>query len=249
MNLRVLAFALLVGCGTEALDLPTQHEEASDFVPVPEEDKSDGLQVKFDKNLIMWEDFFLAESYLTADQLQAFLEKTPYDSRCWLADEVIDGRRASDVLVETSRERHLNPLMVLARMQVEQSLVSKTARPKQSKIDKAFGCGCPDNSSCNEKYKGLANQIRCAGDTLAKLHAGSMDGTGEWRSGTTTKTLDGKKVTPANDATAALYAYTPWVLKGEGGNWLVWNVTRRFDVYLAKLLASLPQPDAGPPTL
>jgi hypothetical protein len=29
-------------------------------------------------------------------------------------------------------------------------------------------------------------------------------------------------------ATAALYAYTPWVLQGRGGNWLVWNITLRF---------------------
>ena len=29
-------------------------------------------------------------------------------------------------------------------------------------------------------------------------------------------------------ATAALYAYTPWVLVGRGGTWLVWNVTKKY---------------------
>src|SRR6185503_10451750 len=48
------------------------------------------------------------------------------------------------------------------------------------------------------------------------------------RMGKTKTSLDGLSVTPANHATAALYAYTPWVLTGQGGNWLVWNVTKKF---------------------
>jgi hypothetical protein len=32
---------------------------------------------------------------------------------------------------------------------------------------------------------------------------------------------------PANHATASFYAYTACVLLGRGGNWLVWNVTRK----------------------
>ena len=37
--------------------------------------------------------------------------------------------------------------------------------------------------------------------------------------------------TPANHATATLYAYTPWVLVGSGGTWLAWNVTRKYERY------------------
>ena len=32
-----------------------------------------------------------------------------------------------------------------------------------------------------------------------------------------------------NHATASLYAYTPWVLVNTGGNWLVWNITRKYE--------------------
>ena len=53
-------------------------------------------------------------------------------------------------------------------------------------------------------------------------------GSGQWRKGTARRTLDPRTVTPANDATAALYAYTPWVLVGTGGTWLAWNVTRKY---------------------
>ena len=45
-------------------------------------------------------------------------------------------------------------------------------------------------------------------------------------------TADPVAITPANRATAALYTYTPWVLRGQGGNWLFWNVYRKFASYL-----------------
>ena len=48
------------------------------------------------------------------------------------------------------------------------------------------------------------------------------------RKGKTGRTLDPRSVTPANHATASLYAYTPWVLVGTGGTWLAWNVTRKY---------------------
>jgi hypothetical protein len=35
-------------------------------------------------------------------------------------------------------------------------------------------------------------------------------------------------VLPANRSSAILYTYTPWVLPGKGGNWLFWNVWRRY---------------------
>jgi len=59
------------------------------------------------------------------------------------------------------------------------------------------------------------------------LRNASVDGSGQWRKGHTSRTLDPTNVTPATNATAALYAYTPWVLPYRGGNWLVWNVTRK----------------------
>ena len=63
---------------------------------------------------------------------------------------------------------------------------------------------------------------------LSGKAAESAGGTGAWRKNHATRTSDSLMVTPRNDATAALYAYTPWVLQGTGGNWLVWNVTRKF---------------------
>ena len=42
---------------------------------------------------------------------------------------------------------------------------------------------------------------------------------------------------PKNAATAALYTYTPWILEGSGGNWLFWNVYRK---YISQILLGRP---------
>jgi hypothetical protein len=238
----VLIAALHPGCiGTDESDLYldgpyTDHEEASDFDEVTLKAGIDGISSVFQQNNVMSDEFFNDSDMFDGDVLQAFLEETPYSSgRCWLADYTIAGERAADVIVRASQEHGVNPLVMLARMQVEKSLISKTSRPSQSSIDWAFGCGCPDNSSCNSAYRGLERQIACAAQTLRRNYERSEDGTGQWRMGVRRTTLDGIRVTPENHATATHYAYTPWVLRGQGGNWLVWSVLLKFANHLVTL--------------
>lgn len=236
----LLVFLMLAACADEIPQEPaaqqepyTEHSEASDLVEVTEaQGKLDGITSSFEPNHVMAENFFLARDMLTASQVQAFLEETPYGTRSWLADEVVGGLPASAVIVDVSYEQGVNPLVMLARMQVEKGLISKTERPGGNSVDFAFGCGCPDYRSCSEAYRGFANQIRCAAETLRALHDASVDGSGQWRAGASKRTLDGLYVRPENHATAALYGYTPWVLRGRGGNWLVWNITLRFARHL-----------------
>ena len=230
----VLVFGLVSGCADEppTTDAPAYeaHEEASDFVPVGGDAQTKtgvGVSDTFDRHQIVAEDFFVNTEAVSGDAIQAFFEESPY-GRSWLADARIGEERASDAIARESREAGINPILMLARMQVEKSLVSKAARPSQSSVDYAFGCGCPDGRSCSSAYRGLSKQVRCAADTLRGLHDDSTAGAGTWRKGSTRRSLDGRSVTPINDATAALYGYTPWVLEGRGGNWLVWNVVKRF---------------------
>jgi len=233
----VLAGALLSGCVEAPLaESPpeepfTSHPEASDFDPLPTEDgKADGaVAARFDPQRLMAENFYLATDVLDGDALQAFFEETPYGTRCWLADETIGEQRVADALVDVAHRVGINPIVLLARMQVEKSLVSAVGRPgRQHDVDFALGCGCHDGRNCQERFRGLDRQVECGATTLSELHAESVAGTGAWRVGRSRQTLDGHTIRPANHATAALYAYTPWVLSGRGGNWLVWNVTRRF---------------------
>jgi hypothetical protein len=193
-----------------------------------------GLPPRFNKNLIVTDAFFIDTVAIDADAMQAFFETTPYGRHSWLADEMIDGRRAADAIVQSSSVSGINPIIVLARMQVEQSAISRTTRPSTHDVDYAFGCGCPDGSSCDPEFKGLDKQVSCAADTLRGGYEASRDGSGEWLAGRAHTSSDHFRVIPEDSATASLYAYTPWVLPGRGGNWLVWDVTRRYASFFAE---------------
>ncbi len=220
----------LVGCAeVNGLEEPyTSHDEPWDLEPAAADSKADGLVSKFDPAWLMSDSFFTNHDALTAEQLQGFFESTPYGERSWLADAQIDGVPAARRIIEVAHEVTVNPLLLLARMQVESSLISRAAQPSARKTDFAFGCGCADYEACSSAFKGFGNQLRCAGQTLRRLYDESASRVGGWRAGLGRKTLEGERVVPANHATAALYGYTPWILRGRGGNWLAWNVTDKF---------------------
>jgi hypothetical protein len=79
-----------------------------------------------------------------------------------------------------------------------------------------------------ESFRGFDKQLDCAATTLRKHFDAATTSSGLWKVGVGKKSLDNITVTPANSATASMYAYTPWVLVGSGGNWLVWNVSGRY---------------------
>lgn len=223
------------------------HEEASDLEPY-ENEKFDGPLATFSADLVVSDTLFEADEAVTAAGIQDMLEMSPYRKRSFLADEKIRGVPFSQVVVNVARERGLNPLLLLARMQVEKSLISKTTRPSGNAVDFALGCGCHDGKKCDENFRGIDKQLACAAKTLRTHFDGSVAGTGAWKVGTAKKTLDPQTVTPRSHATASLYAYTPWVLEGMGGNWLVWNVTRKYvgamlDRGTYNEMPAMPEPD------
>ena len=237
--LLVILVAAAAACADEAPDEtiapPPEHEEASDLEPVPSDGtKSDAVGASFDRNLIVPDVFYTDANAMDASDMQAFLEDSPY-GHSWLADESVGGTPVSELLVDVGRAHAINPLVLLARMQVEASLVSKSTRPSAQKVNFALGCGCHDGKACQNAFKGLEKQLDCGADVMRRLFDQSAEGAGTWRKGKTTRTLDRLDVTPANHATAALYGYTPWVLEGRGGNWLVWNITRRFERHVRSL--------------
>lgn len=201
--------------------------DAADLVPYSNE-KFDGALATFDADLILDDALFENADAVTVESMQALLEFSPYQNRSFLADESVNGKPFSQVIVEVAQAHQLNPMLLLVRVQVETSLVSKSERPGNGALDFALGCGCPDGSSCSESMRGLDAQLDCAAQTLRTRFDDSADGSGQWTMGEARETLDGESVTPGSHGTAALYAYTPWVLEGSGGNWLVWNVSRKY---------------------
>lgn len=202
---------------------------------------------KFDKNFIVSDSMFQFDPNITANSIQSFLEKTPYSIdknkreetriRSWLADHTLEttlngqrvSTRAADVIWQVAEKNNINPVLLLARIQTEATLVSKTKKPTQALIDAAAGCGCPDGGRCTRSYKGFENQLTCAAEIFNKWYDASAEYphgiTTWWRKDFSRKTNDPIAVTPSNHATAAMYAYTPWVLTGKGGNWLMWRTT------------------------
>ena len=229
MRCAVLLWVLLSACATDvAVDGAADHDEPADFEPAPADGKADGLPATFDANNVIGDDVFTAAAAMDVADVQAFFERSPYGTRSWLASAQIDGVSAAQAVVDAARGQGIHPLVLVARMQVESTLVSKTVAPSQSRQDHALGCGCPDGSACGAAYRGLDKQLACAAKVLRTQYDASVDGSGEWRKGVAKRTLDPKTVTPATHATASLYAYTPWVLQGTGGTWLVWNVTKKY---------------------
>lgn len=230
--LLVAALAAISAAACTDAGPDDDHDEPSDFEPVPSPDdgKADvaGIPATFDRHLVMSDALFTDVDTVTAAELQRFFEASPYRNRSWLADATIDGAPASEAIVAASRAAGINPVVMVARMQVEKSLVSKTVRPTGSRVDYAFGCGCPDNRPCNPTFKGLDRQVACAATTFRRWYDGSVAGDGLWVMGRAKRTIDPLSVTPRSHATASHYAYTPWVLTGSGGNWLAWNVSRRY---------------------
>ena len=214
-----------------AADPGSTDSEPADFDPVDwsgGKADSSGVPATFDRNLILTDQVMTATNAVTGDAVQAFLEDSPYGTRSWLADTTVGGARFSDAVVLLGQQNNIDPIILLARAQVESSLVSATVKPSNSKLETALGCGCPDGASCNDNYYGLGNQIRCAAQVLTARAADSANKDGTWIAGDAHSTSDHYRIVPVNNSTAALYAYTPWVLPGTGGNWLVWNVTRKF---------------------
>jgi hypothetical protein len=231
MSRYLLLSLLVLGACMPAEEDPDANDHDPDDFEVENDPKADGVSIVFDQNNVMTDELFEHAGAMTVDDVQAFFEDSPYGNRSWLASATIDGVSAAQAVVDAAQANGVHPLVLIARMQVESSLVSKTVRPSQRLVDRALGCGCPDGGGCSSSFKGLPKQLECGAITLRKWYDASVDGSGQWRKGVTKSTLDPRRVTPANHATATHYAYTPWVLVGSGGTWLAWNITRKYVKY------------------
>jgi hypothetical protein len=235
LYLICLTMFSLLACGEAVIEDEETQPHAWDIIEQADGDgKADGVYSKFDPEWIVSDHFFNKSTAVTSEAIQSFFENSPY-GRSWLADATFDGMPASRIIHDAAQEFQLNPIMLIARMQVEKSLVSATSKPRKSRIDFAMGCGCPDYQACSSRYQGFTNQIKCAAETMRLLYVDSENKATQWTAGKTARTLDGTYVTPANHATASLYAYTPWILRNRGGNWLVWNVSLKMYDYLAQM--------------
>lgn len=165
-------------------------------------------------------------SSMSLYSIQTFLQrKNSY--LAYYYPEDIDGgfRTAAEVIWRAAKTHQISPRVLLVTLQKEQSLVENPG-PSQYNLDWATGYArCDDYSICGPdqvpEHKGFAKQV----DDAAGWYRWYLDGNGTWlKKPGTTYNIDGHSITPANLATAALYAYTPhW-----HGNYNFWQIYNRW---------------------
>lgn len=129
----------------------------------------------------------------------------------------LDGavRSASDIIWNAAQRFSLNPQFLLALLQREQSLV-EDPYPTQDQYDWAMGYAVCDDCAKNDpgiqKYRGFASQVYYAAQKIRDSYLTDLAATGATFTGIgpgKATMIDGRLVFPENDATAALYTYTP----------------------------------------
>ena len=181
--------------------------------------RSGVTEAAFNRNDLLEDTALLDPNAFDEADVQKLFEKTPWNTRSVLASYEDGGKRASKILVDAARAHGINPLALVVRLQMEQSLVYKTTAPDAT-LQVAFGCGCPHSPVCSDAYMGFANQAECAAGTLRRSMDAASTSTGTasgWKIGVGKTTEDDLVVTPKNAATTALYTYTPWVGEAGGG--------------------------------
>jgi len=171
-----------------------------------------------------------------------------------------DGVTLSDQPTEAEKKlkcrsiKTVNPKLILMLLQKEASLIEDVS-PSAGRLDWATGYGCPTNWVCNPYYKGFGKQVNSA--SLQFLAYMQEPGNYNFKVGQTyiakdkysmlkpvAKSItDGDyntivtspgmvSVTPQNQATAALYNYTPHVYNG---NYNVYKLWQRYFPKISRL--------------
>lgn len=214
--------------------------------------KQAGAQA-FDPNNIISDFEILDYSSMDLASIQEFLErKGSYLARYSCPDHEGVIRKASEIIYNaavknydcdgailgdspTEQEKTLkckkiavNPKFLLALLQKEQSLIEESS-PSQSNLDWAAGYGCPDSGGCNPRWQGFGKQINSAALQFSDYMNNPQYYT--YKAGQVytftnpygTISKEPTIVAPANQATAALYNYTPHVYNGNFNFYKIWQ--------------------------
>ncbi|MEW6282906.1 MAG: D-Ala-D-Ala carboxypeptidase family metallohydrolase [Candidatus Eremiobacterota bacterium] len=135
-------------------------------------------------------------------------------------------------LEKTAWKYRMDVRVLLAKLQVEQSLVTRPPTPER--LEWAFGFGLTDSDRMGA-YRGFSRQLESAAQALTGYLDSRHPLTVVGQVGKPMKVLDGTPLSPKTLATAALYRYTPYVgnrphgtLVPPFGNYLFYLVWTQF---------------------
>jgi len=182
--------------------------------------------VTYDPLNVISYDTWRGSSSMSAADIQAFLETKPGPLKSLVAKDHAGVKKSAAVIIwEAARYWNLNPKVILATLDKEQSLIGAAPHVKtvthphgtyDYHIPKAMGCGVYAGSK--NTYPGFGNQVWNGARKLSTYEvAGSEPGqlAGGWKPGTQIRVYSypaKKKITivPKNASTWSLYVYTPY---------------------------------------
>ncbi|WP_285137303.1 hypothetical protein [Microbacterium sp. lyk4-40-TSB-66] len=193
----------------------------------------------FDPGTLIGDDDFYDGDAMSADDIQRFLDeqvgrcatdsclarlRMPVEGRdpvvsSSTGETVCEGFEggdlsAAEVIDRVQRACGISAKVLLVTLQKEQSLISgRTARaPTERQLGAAMGARCPDDAACDPGAAGFADQV-AQGATDLKSYSASdfmrQPGT-HYIAYSPDPACGGTDVTITNEATAALYNYTPY---------------------------------------
>ncbi len=170
------------------------------------------LDTGFNANTLMSNQEFLDVNSVTEQEIQTLFETNKW----WVRNyRLPSGVLISKKIFSEAQKQQINPLLILARIQTEQSAIQQ--RPtKQDALNNLTGCQLWDDSRRNPD-----GQIECAAERLKHWYSyASTLGSPL----PTMEIYDIPPVIPSNMATYSLYKYTPW----QSGNILHRSVYLRY---------------------
>ncbi len=155
------------------------------------------------------------EDSMTRDQIQAFLDA--YGTLGGRSFTDVDGERkgSAEIIYDAAQRNGINPRVILVMLQKEQSLIDDE-NPSGDQLDWAMGYGICD--ACNydtdsaQRFRGFAKQVNSATLQLIEGYMADLAAYGKTVIGYgpgIAADIDDSLIVFANDATAALYTYTP----------------------------------------
>jgi len=164
---------------------------------------------------------------LDFNQIQHFLNRGylgDYKTENWEGDS----KYAVSIIWDAAQYIGISPKVLLVMLQKEQSLIEDD-NPSENQLNWAMGYGVCDSCSKSDpsiqRWLGFGKQVNSTALQLIDGYLADIeeDGStqGKYGPGIPVE-IDGTTVTPANAATAALYAYTPH-LHGNENFVTIWN--------------------------
>lgn len=138
---------------------------------------------------------------MTVADIQAFLDKQPGALKSYRGkDHAGATKTAAQMISEACLHFNINPKIILATLQKEQSLLS-TKHPSQSQYNGAMGAGMPDSKKNVASMQGFGNQIWWGAQKFDKNARDYYPGRKE--------PVDHVNQVCDNEGTFAQYRYTP----------------------------------------